>query len=240
MDKEYFSKRIKELSNEIGILLKEEQIEKFYIYMQLLIDWNEKVNLTAIVEPEEIILKHFIDSITIAKNIDKNTKLIDVGTGAGFPGIPLKIIREDIDVCLLDSLNKRINFLNEVVSKLKLNKIEAIHGRAEELGRNKKYREKFDYATSRAVANLATLSEYLMPFIKENGYCISMKGNSIEEELEQGKKAISILGGEVREIQRFQLPQSDINRCVVMINKVKTTPAKYPRKSGTPAKEPIK
>lgn len=240
MDKECFSKRIKELSNEIGILLKEEQVEKFYIYMQLLIEWNEKVNLTAIVEPEEIILKHFIDSMTIAENINKNAKIIDVGTGAGFPGIPLKIIREDLEVCLLDSLNKRINFLNEVISKLKLENIEASHGRAEELGRNKKYREKFDYATSRAVANLSTLSEYLLPFVKENGYCISMKGSNVEEELEQGKKAISILGGEMKQIEKFQLPQSDINRCIIIINKVKSTPAKYPRRPGTPAKEPIK
>ena len=240
MDKQYFSKRIKELSNEIGILLKEEQVEKFYIYMQLLIEWNEKVNLTAIVEPEEIILKHFIDSMTIAKNINENAKIIDVGTGAGFPGIPLKIIREDIEVCLLDSLNKRINFLNEVILELKLEKIEAVHGRAEELGRNKKYREKFDYATSRAVANLSTLSEYLIPFVKQNGYCISMKGSNVEEEIGQGKKAISVLGGEIKEIEKFQLPQSDINRCIIIINKVKSTPAKYPRKPGTPAKEPIK
>ena len=240
MDKEQFAQKIKELSNEIGILLKEEQIEKFYIYMQLLLEWNEKINLTAIIEPEEIILKHFVDSMTIAKNINKNSKVIDVGTGAGFPGIPLKIIREDIDVCLLDSLNKRVNFLNEVISKLKLNNIEAIHGRAEELGRNKKYREKFDYATSRAVANLSTLAEYLMPFVKQGGYCISMKGSNVEEELEQGKKAISILGGEIMGMEKFQLPQSDINRCIIIINKVKNTPSKYPRKPGTPAKEPIK
>ncbi len=208
--------------------------------MELLLEWNEKINLTAITDPKEIILKHFIDSITISKQIKENAKVVDVGTGAGFPGIPLKIIREDIEITLLDSLNKRINFLNEVIEKLKLTKIETIHGRAEEFGQNKKNREQYNYAISRAVANLATLEEYLLPLVTINGYTISMKGPEIEEELEQGKKSILVLGGKLEKIEKFELPQSDMGRSLVIIKKIKQTPLKYPRKAGMPAKEPIK
>lgn len=238
--KEEFSQKIEQYAKEIGILLKEEQIAKFYRYMELLLEWNEKMNLTAITKIEEIILKHFIDSITIAKNLGKNTKLVDVGTGAGFPGIPLKIIREDLEITLVDSLNKRITFLKEVIDQLKLQKIEALHFRVEELGRNKNYRESFDYATSRAVANLTTLSEYLLPLVKVGGNCICMKGPEIEEEIKQSKKAIQILGGKIEKIDNFQLPQSDISRNIVIFHKEKQTPEKYPRKPGMPAKEPIK
>lgn len=240
MIKEEFSIKIKELSNKIGILLNEEQIDKFYTYMQILLEWNEKINLTAITEANEIILKHFVDSMTISKYIEENKSLIDVGTGAGFPGVPLKIIREDLEITLLDSLNKRINFLNEVIEKLNLNKINTIHSRIEECGQNKKYREKFDYSTSRAVANLTTLSEYLMPMVKMDGFCICMKGNNVEEELQDSKKAISVLGGKVTKVDCFNLPESDIERNVIIIKKDKLTPAKYPRKPGTPSKEPIK
>lgn len=240
MLKEEFAKKMKEISNEIGILLEEKQINQFYTYMELLLEWNEKINLTAITKPEEIILKHFIDSMTIAKYIDKNVTLIDVGTGAGFPGIPLKIIREDVEITLLDSLNKRINFLNEVIKQLGLTKIQTIHARVEELGKNKKYREKFDYATSRAVANLSTLAEYLMPLVKLKGACISMKGSNVEEEIQASKKSILVLGGEIEKIEKFQLPKSDIDRNIIVIHKIKPTPQKYPRKPGTPAKDPIK
>lgn len=240
MLKEEFAKKMKEISNEIGILLEEKQINQFYTYMELLLEWNEKINLTAITKPEEIILKHFIDSMTIAKYIDKNVTLIDVGTGAGFPGIPLKIIREDVEITLLDSLNKRINFLNEVINQLGLTKIQTIHARVEELGQNKKYREKFDYATSRAVANLSTLAEYLMPLVKLKGACISMKGSNVEEEIQASKKSILVLGGEIEKIEKFQLPKSDIDRNIIVIHKIKPTPQKYPRKPGTPAKDPIK
>lgn len=236
---EAFSQKMKEYAIEIGILLEEEQINQFYQYMQLLLEWNEKINLTAITKPEEVILKHFMDSLTIAKHIEKNATLIDVGTGAGFPGIPLKIIREDLEVTLLDSLNKRITFLKEVIEQLQLTKIQAVHFRAEDFGKNKKYRESFDYATSRAVANLATLSEYLMPLVKLNGYGISMKGSEVEEEIKQSQKAIEILGGKIKSIDSFQLPKSDINRNIIIIKKEKQTPMKYPRKAGLPAKEPI-
>ena len=232
---EIFNKYLKDLN----IKLDEEQIKKFYIYMNLLIDWNEKINLTSIIKPEEMILKHFIDCLTIAKYIEENSELIDMGTGAGFPGIPLKIYRDDLKIVLADSLNKRLNFLNEVIDTLKLDSIETIHTRAEELGKNKKYREQFDIATSRAVANLATLSEYLLPFVKVGGKCICMKGPDIDEEINIAEKAITILGGKIVKKDVFNLPQSDLGRSIVIIKKVKDTPGKFPRKPGTPAKEPI-
>lgn len=239
MLKEEFSEIIKEQAEEIEISLDEKQINQFYHYMELLLEWNEKINLTAITKPEDIILKHFVDSMTIAKHIKKNATIIDVGTGAGFPGIPLKIIREDLQVTLLDSLNKRLLFLEEVIKELALKDITTIHARVEEFGKNKKYREKFDYATSRAVANLATLSEYLIPLVKIDGFCISMKGSEVEEEVEQSKTAISILGGKIEQIETFQLPKSDMNRNIIIVQKIKNTPSKYPRKPGTPSKEPI-
>lgn len=236
---EEFKQNMKQYAKKIGIVLEEEQIEQFYQYEKLLLIWNEKINLTAITKPEEIILKHFIDSITIAKYIGANKTLIDVGTGAGFPGIPLKIIRKDIQITLLDSLNKRVQFLNEIIKQLELKEIETIHGRVEEFGKNKKYREKFDYATSRAVANLTTLSEYLLPLVKIEGKCICMKGSTVKEEIDQSQKAIAILGGKIEKIEAFQLPESDIDRHIVLLRKIKQTPAKYPRKPGTPSKEPI-
>lgn len=236
---EEFKQKMKQYANRIGIVLEEKQIKLFFRYMELLLSWNEKINLTAITKPEEIIIKHFIDSITIAKQIEPNKKLIDVGTGAGFPGIPLKIIRPDLSITLLDSLNKRIQFLDEVIEQLELEKIETIHSRVEEFGKNKKYREQFDYATSRAVANLTTLSEYLLPLVKIGGKCVCMKGSTVKEEIEQSQKAIAILGGKIEEIEAFQLPESDIDRHIILLQKIKQTPAKYPRKPGTPSKEPI-
>ena len=217
-----------------------EQLEQFFAYMNLLIEWNEKMNLTAIVEPNEIILKHFIDSITILKEIDNNSKIIDVGTGAGFPGVPLSIMNPTLKITLADSLNKRLIFLQEVVNQLGLKNIKIIHARAEELGKNKKYRENFDAATSRAVANLSTLSEYLIPLVKVGGKIISMKAGGAQEEIEAAKKAIKILGGEIEEIEEFKLPQTEIERTIILIKKEEHTPNKYPRKAGVPSKEPIK
>lgn len=236
---EEFREKIKQYAKKIEIELTERQIEQFYTYMQLLLEWNQKINLTAITKPEEIVLKHFIDSLTIAKQIQKNVKLVDVGTGAGFPGIPLKIIRDDIEVTLVDSLNKRIHFLEEVITQLELTKIQAVHARVEEFGKNKTYREKFDCVTSRAVANLSTLAEYVLPLAKVGGCCVCMKGSKVEDELEQGKKAISILGGRLEKVDCFELPESDMGRSVVVLYKEKVTPLKYPRKAGVPSKEPL-
>ena len=218
----------------------EEMQQQFEDYMKLLLEWNEKINLTAITEEDEIILKHFVDSLTISKYIKEGNSIVDVGTGAGFPGIPLKIARKDLKVTLVDSLNKRILFLNEVIEKLGLGDIETLHFRAEEFGQNKKYRESFDIATSRAVANLSTLVEYLLPLVKVGGICVCMKGSEIKEELENSKKAIEILGGEVEQVEEFYLPGTDIKRSIVIVKKISSTPKKYPRKPGTPAKVPIK
>ena len=239
MEIEEFSKLMNLYGKEISIEFSDIQIEKFYKYMNLLIEWNEKMNLTAITEPKEIIVKHFIDSLTILKEIKGKNTLVDVGTGAGFPGIPLKIMDEEIKITLLDSLNKRINFLNEVIKELDLKNIETIHSRVEEAGKNKKYRENFEIATARAVANLTTLSEYMLPLVKIGGKSICMKGSEVTEELKNSKKAVSILGGEIENIENFELPKSDMMRNIVIIKKVKTTPSKYPRKPGMPSKEPI-
>ena len=239
MKMEEFKREFEKYLEKMSISLNKEQYDQFYAYMLLLIEWNEKINLTAITEPQEIILKHFVDSLTIAKYIEEGKTIIDMGTGAGFPGIPLKIYRNDVKVVLADSLNKRIKFLNEVIEKLQLKNIETIHCRAEELGKNKEYREKFDYATSRAVANLSTLSEYLLPFIKLNGSGIFMKTMEIDEELENAKKAIKILGGRIEKVDKFEIPESDLGRSIIIVKKEKQTPSKYPRKPGTPAKEPL-
>lgn len=240
MDEKEFFDQIQEKGEVLNIFFSVEQKLQFYKYMQSLLEWNNKINLTAITIPEEIILKHFIDSLTIYKKLIRGAKIIDVGTGAGFPGIPLAIIDENLKITLNDSLNKRLIFLTEVKKQLKLDNIEIIHARAEEIGQNKKYREKFDYATSRAVANLSTLSEYLLPLVKINGKCICMKASNIEEELNQAQNAIKVLGGEVTDIEKFKLPQSDIDRTIITISKTKNTPNKYPRKAGTPSKDPIK
>lgn len=238
MEFEIFSEELENAAKQIEIELTKKQIEKFYNYMNLLLEWNEKINLTAIIEPREVILKHFVDSLTIAKYIKENEKLIDVGTGAGFPGIPLSIVKENTDIVLLDSLNKRINFLEEIKQNLKLKNITTIHGRAEEFGKNKKEREIYDIATSRAVAPLNILLEYLLPLVKVGGKAICMKGYNIEE-IENAKNALEILGGKIEKIEEITLPNSDIKRNIIIVKKVKNTPSKYPRKPGTPSKEPI-
>lgn len=240
MNREEFKKIMIFYGEKIDIKFTEEQLNQFYKYMNLLLEWNEKINLTAITDPNEVILKHFIDSLTINKYIKENSTLADVGTGAGFPGIPLKILRPDLKITLVDSLNKRINFLNEVINKLNLVNIETVHSRIEDFGKDKKYRESFDFVTARAVANLAVLSEYLLPIAKVGGQCVCMKGSSVEEELSNGKNAIKVLGGKIKNIDEFVLPDSDMSRNVIIIDKIKNTPNKYPRKAGIPVKEPLK
>lgn len=240
MDNKDFFKELLSQAQKIEIELNEEQIDIFYRYKQLLIEWNKKMNLTAITETKDIILKHFIDSLTIMKYIKENQKVIDVGTGAGFPGLPLKIANPTLNIVLLDSLNKRINFLNEVINQNNLKNIKAIHNRIEQTAREEQYREGFDIVTSRAVANLAVLAEYMLPFAKIGGKCICMKGSEIEEELENSKNAIKLLGGKIIKIDSFELPQDNIKRNIIIIEKEKNTPNKYPRKPGTPSKEPLK
>lgn len=221
---------LKDLAKKINIELTEEQINKFEKYQDLLLEWNEKINLTAITEENDIIIKHFVDSLTISKYFKDNNKIIDVGTGAGFPGIPLKIANETLKVTLLDSLNKRIVYLNDVVEKLDLSDVETIHGRAEELSRNAKYREQYDAVTARAVANLKTLSEYCIPFVKLNGYFVCMKGSNIDEELENAKAHIGDLGCKIEEIVEFVLPETDMKRNIIIMKKIRNTDKRFPRK----------
>ena len=238
MSKEKLLEDLKEKSEKIGINLKQIDLEKFYDYMNLLLEWNEKINLTAITEPKEIILKHFIDSLSIEKYIKDGNKLIDVGTGAGFPGIPLNIARNDIKITLLDSLNKRVVFLEDVINKLELKNINAIHSRVEEYAKNKNYRESYDIATSRAVAPLNVLLEYLLPLVKINGICICMKGPN-KEEIDLANNALKTLGGKIEQIDEILLPDSDIKRNIIIVRKINKTPEKYPRKVGMPSKEPL-
>ena len=234
-----FSQELKENMKKIDIDVTDLQIKKFFKYMNLLIEWNQKMNLTAIIEPKEIIVKHFVDCGTLLKYLENNEKVIDIGTGAGFPGIPLKILNESINITLVDSLNKRVNFLNEVVAELNLNNINVIHSRAEDLARNMEYRERFDKVVSRAVANLTTLSEYDLPFLKLKGKFLGMKIFEIEEEVNEARKAIRILGGKIEKVDKFTLIDSDICRSIVIISKESNTPKQYPRKAGKPLKEPL-
>lgn len=226
---------------ELGIELTERQKEQYLLFYEYLIEKNKVMNLTGITEFEEVLTKHFLDSLACVKAIDiKNVKnVIDIGTGAGFPGVPLKIAFPHLEACLLDSLKKRVNFLEEAFAFLHLENISAIHGRAEEFAKNKTYREKYDLCVSRAVSNLATLSEYCLPYVKTGGCFISYKSGKVQEEAEQAEKAIKILGGRVKDIVYFNLPDSEIERSLVVIEKIKSTPGRYPRKAGTPLKEPL-
>jgi len=219
--------------------LSDEKSKKFNNYMNLVLDWNEKINLTAIKEEDEFVLKHFIDSLTVKDFITDRSSVIDVGTGAGFPGIPLKIYNNSLKITLLDSLNKRVKFLDEVIKDLDLKDIKAVHGRAEDISRMKEHREKYDVSISRAVAQLNVLVEYLLPFVKVGGKCICMKGPNAEEEVKNAKNAIKILGGEVESVNKFVLPGTDMERNIIVIKKIKNTNNKYPRKAGTPTKEPL-
>lgn len=237
----YDTKILTDGCENLGIILSDAQIEQFMIYYEYLIERNKVMNLTGITEFRDVMLKHFVDSLAVVKAVDMNqiATLLDLGTGAGFPGIPLKIVFPHLEIVLLDSLNKRIKFLNEIIEKCRLEKIKAIHGRAEEFAKQKEYRENFDLCVSRAVANLSVLSEYCIPYVKLNGQFISYKSGNIDIELKEAEKAIEILGGKNQNVIRFQLPGSDIDRSFVVIHKDKNTPGKYPRKAGTPVKEPL-
>ncbi len=225
----------------MNITLSNKQIEQFLIYYEMLVEWNEVMNLTAITEYEEVMKKHFLDSITLnqAFDVTKECTVIDVGCGAGFPGLALKIAYPNLKITLLDSLNKRINFLNAVIDKLGLTDIETVHGRAEDFAKAGKLRETFDVAVSRAVANLSTLSEYCLPYVKVGGYFIPYKSEKVRSEIEAAGKALSILGGSLEKKIEFTLPDTDYYRNLLLIKKNKPTPNKYPRKAGLPSKEPI-
>lgn len=227
--------------NELSVELNEKQVSQFIKFYELLVEWNKVMNLTGITEYDEVVEKHFVDSLSIVKavNIMNVNTVIDIGTGAGFPGIPLKIAFPHLKITLLDSLNKRIKFLNEVIDELGLEDIHTIHGRAEDFAKQESYREKYDLSVSRAVANLSILSEYCLPYVNVDGMFIPYKSGDIEEELNISKKAVQILGGKIEQIIKFELPGTDIGRSFVKIIKVKNTAKKYPRKAGLPSKEPL-
>lgn len=250
----YNIESLKKKCHRLGVELSEEQVKKFVDYYELLVEWNSFMNLTAITDFEEVVIKHFVDSLAVFQvkilqkalnrsdsgmSCSENISVIDVGTGAGFPGIPLKIVFPDLKVTLLDSLNKRVKFLNETIKKINLKEIETIHGRAEDLARQGQYREQYDFCISRAVANLSTLSELCIPFIKTGGYFISYKSEKVKEELSAGEKAIKILGGKIECQLDYLLPDTDIKRSLLVVKKEKNTFKKYPRKAGTPLREPI-
>lgn len=225
--------------NSIGIELTESQLNAFETYYDMLIDRNKVMNLTAITEFDEVMDKHFLDSVYLFRSIELKAdyKLIDIGTGAGFPGIPLKIVFPELKITLLDSLNKRVGFLNDVIDELNLNDIEAIHGRAEDIARDKAYRASYDIAVSRAVANLSTLSEYCLPFVKIGGKFVSYKSGDCADEVDNAKAAIHLLGGKINKIDEFSY--SNNSRSFIVIDKVMNTSNKYPRKAGLPSKKPL-
>lgn len=230
-------KFIEEKSKEIGIDLSKTEINLFYSYMQNLLEWNKKVNLTAITDEKDIIIKHFIDSIIINKEIEGNT-MLDIGSGAGFPGIPLKIINNKMNVVLLDAVNKKVTFMNDTINKLDLKNIIAIHGRAEDYAHDDNYREKFDIVISRAVSNMTTLVEYMLPFVSVGGKCLCLKGPSVQEELDSAQNAIKILGGKIDKVCEYTVENNE--RTLVIISKEKNTEQIYPRKQGKPLKEPLR
>ncbi len=236
----YQLEKFRQELEKLNIDLTEEQTEQFLDYYEFLIETNKVMNLTAITDFDEVIEKHFLDSLSLCRVFDLNRQIrvIDMGTGAGFPGIPLKIAFPQIDLLLVDSLNKRIKFLREVAERLALENVEALHARAEEIAKDKQYREQFDLCVSRAVANLSTLSEYCIPFVKEGGMFISYKSGDIEAEVSAAEKAVAVLGGNINQVYRFELGEQ--KRSFVMIEKQKRTPKAYPRKAGIPTRDPLR
>ncbi len=226
--------------SQLNIGISNEQIALFNMYYDLLVFWNKKFNLTSITDREEVFIKHFADSIALIKYADPSGKyLIDVGSGAGFPGVPIKIMCDTCNVVLLDSLSKRIGFLNEIIRELSLTDIIAVHGRAEDVSRDRSFREKFDFVTSRAVANLSTLSEYCLPFVRCGGYFVSYKSDNIDDELNESSNAINVVGGKIKNVNKFCIPGTDYGRSLIFIEKIKNTPAIYPRKAGVPSRKPL-
>lgn len=236
-----FQNKLKEKTQQIGITLDETQLKQFDLFYQMMVEKNKHMNLTAITEEDEVISKHLVDSLSCARVMDmtKVKSIIDMGTGAGFPGIPLKIAYPEIEFVLMDSLQKRIKFLDEVIEALGLQKITAVHGRAEDLARDKRYRDHFDLCVSRAVANLSTLTEYCVPFVRVNGYFVSYKSQKGMEELDAAKKCLSILGCKMEKADHFTLEGDDSERLLLKIKKCKGTPKMYPRKAGVPSKNPL-
>lgn len=232
--------KFEEILKEYNIDINPEQINQFEIYKKLLLEWNEKINITRITEAQEIYIKHFLDSLTLINTglIKEGKSLIDIGTGGGFPGLPLKIMYSGLKISLMDSLNKRIIFLQEVIKELNLKNIEAVHGRAEEYGRKEDYREKFDLVTNRALANMSSLAEYSLPFVKKSGYFIAMKGSEYKEEVKEAKNAIDILGGKIVDIKEIKLP-GEILHSLIIVEKIRETPKKYPRAGGKPRTQPL-
>lgn len=230
--------RLKQGFNDLSMEVTDEQIAQLVRYGELLVEWNEKMNLTAITDPIEIAEKHFLDSAMCLK-CGISGSVIDVGTGAGFPGLVLKILKPDIKLCLLDSLQKRLTFLETVTNELNLSDVTFVHARAEDGGRDKKLREKFDFAVARAVANLSTLSEYCLPFVKQNGYFVAMKGPKAQQEISDAQNALSKLGGKLDTVLEEKIPSTDLEHVIVSVKKVRQTPSQYPRKAGKPSKEPL-
>lgn len=228
---------IKNIFSSYGYNLSDKQVEQFELYYQFLVEENEKYNLTAITEQKEVVVKHFVDSVLPEKDIKKGATIIDVGTGAGFPGVPLKILRPDIKLTLLDSLQKRINFINQLLVKLGIDDVITTHSRAEDYVKNK--REYFDVAMSRAVAQIPTLAEYLLPYVKVGGKVLMYKGNKLEEELKLGQKAVFLLGGKIEKIEHFNLKEVDSERFILVIDKIKATDKKFPRAKNLPKTKPI-
>lgn len=239
MDSKIF---LREGLEQLNIEVDNKTLEKLINFKDILLEWNEKINLTAITDEREIYIKHFLDSATCLSTgyIEDNDKIIDIGTGAGFPGLVLKILKDNIDITLLDSLKKRMKYLEEAISKLGVGKLDIIHGRAEEYGVKNGQRESYDIALSRAVASLNVLSEYCIPFVKVGGLFLCQKGPNYSDELKEAEKAINILGGKVEDIKKYILPYSDIAHYIIVIRKLSSTPTKFPRKPGKPSSSPIK